>query len=165
MISELTTYTITATNTAGSLDATVDITVNDIPPATVTYTPNAFVETKNTAMVSVTPTTTGGTVVSWSVDPALPSGLSLDTSTGKISGTPTVISESTTYTITTTNTAGSLDATVDITVNDIPPATVTYTPNAFVETKNTLMTSVTPTTTGGTVVSWSVDPALPMTFS
>mgnify|MGYP003313835119 CR=1 FL=1 len=138
IVSASATYTVTATNSGG--DDTVELTIEviDIPPATITYSPNAFVETRGTAMISVTPSTTGGTVVSWSIDPALPSGLSLDTSTGEISGTPTVISDLTTYTITATNTGGSLDVTVDITVNDIIPSAITYSSNAYVETKDSL---------------------------
>ena len=144
-------------------DDTVELTIEviDIPPATITYNPNAFVETRGTAMVSVTPSTTGGAVVSWSIDPALPNGLSLDTSTGEISGTPTVISELTTYTITATNTGGSLDVTVDITVNDIIPSSITYSSSSYVGTKDTSMTTGAPTVGGGPVVTWSVSPSLP----
>ena len=161
VVSASATYTVTATNSGG--DDTVELTIEviDIPPATVTYNPNAFVETRGTAMISVTPSTTGGTVVSWSIDPALPSGLSLDTSTGEISGTPTVISDLTTYTITATNTGGSLDVTIDITVNDIIPSAITYSSNAYVETKDSSMTTGVPTVGGGPVVTWSISPALP----
>ena len=42
----------------------------------------------NTAIMPLTPTVVGQ-VASYSVSPALPAGLSLDTSTGVISGTPT----------------------------------------------------------------------------
>ena len=161
VVSASATYTVTATNSGG--DDTVELTIEviDIPPATVTYNPNAFVETRGTAMISVTPSTTGGAVVSWSIDPALPSGLSLDTSTGEISGTPTVISDLTTYTITATNTGGSLDVTIDITVNDIIPSAITYSSNAYVETKDSSMTTGVPTVGGGPVVTWSVSPGLP----
>ena len=49
----------------------------------------------------------GGPVVSWSITPALPAGLSFNTSTGEINGTPTAVSPSATYTITATNAGGS----------------------------------------------------------
>ncbi|EHR76496.1 MAG: putative PE-PGRS family protein [uncultured Candidatus Poseidoniales archaeon] len=39
-------------------------------------------------MTTATPTVNGGTITSWSVSPSLPAGLSLDSSTGAISGTP-----------------------------------------------------------------------------
>ena len=164
VVSASATYTVTASNSGGDDEVELTIEVIDIPPATITYNPNAFVETRGTAMVSVTPSTTGGAVVSWSIDPALPNGLSLDTSTGEISGTPTVISELTTYTITATNTGGSLDVTIDITVNDIVPSSITYSSSSYVETKDSSMTTGVPTVGGGPVVTWSVSPSLPNWF-
>jgi hypothetical protein len=62
--------------------------------------------TVGTAIASLTPTVTG-TVSSFSVAPALPTGLALDTTTGTISGTPTAAAASTAYTITATNGGGS----------------------------------------------------------
>jgi hypothetical protein len=55
-------------------------------------------------------------VVSYSVSPALPAGLTLNTSTGILSGTPTTLTAASNYTITATNTGGSTDAWVSITV-------------------------------------------------
>ena len=72
-------------------------------------------------MTTTTPTTTGGTVTTWSVSPSLPAGLSLASSDGAISGTPTAVSSSATYTITGTNTGGSTSTTVTIQVNDVAP--------------------------------------------
>ena len=65
-------------------------------------------------MTTVTPTANGGTIVSFSVSPSLPAGLSLDTSTGAISGTPTAVTSSASYTITATNTGGTDTASVTI---------------------------------------------------
>ena len=62
-------------------------------------------------MSTLTPTTSGGTVTSWSVSPSLPAGLSLDSSTGAISGTPSAVTSSAAYTITASNTGGSDTAT------------------------------------------------------
>jgi hypothetical protein len=60
------------------------------------------------------PTSSGGAVVSYSVSPALPAGLTLNTSTGIISGTPTTLTEASNYTITATNTGGSTTASLSI---------------------------------------------------
>jgi uncharacterized repeat protein (TIGR01451 family) len=109
----------------------------------------------------VTPTVSGGPITSWSVSPSLPAGLSLDSSTGAISGTPTAVTSSATYTITASNTGGSDAATVTIEVNDVAPTAISYSPNSFTLTKGTAMTTVTPTSTGGTVTSWTVSPSLP----
>ena len=73
-------------------------------------------------MTTETVTSTGGAVVSYSVSPSLPAGLALDTSTGSISGTPTAITSSATYTITATNTGGTDTASMTIIVNDVAPS-------------------------------------------
>jgi uncharacterized repeat protein (TIGR01451 family) len=156
-------YTITATNTGGTDTASVTITVNDIAPS-ITYGTNSFTLTKGTAMTTETVTSTGGTVVSYSVSPSLPAGLALDTSTGAISGTPTAVTSSASYTITATNTGGTDTASVTITVNDIAPS-ISYGTTSYTLTKGTAMTTATVTSTGGTVVSYSVSPSLPAGLS
>ena len=155
------TYTITASNTGGSDSVDISIVVNDIIPSEVAYSPNSFVETKGTAMTAVTPTYNGGTVTSWAIHPALPNGISIDATTGEISGNPTMLSTLTTYTVYANNTGGSATTTIDITVNDIIPSSIIYSPDWFVITKGSPMNAVTPTVQGGPVVTWSIDPALP----
>ena len=79
-------YTVTATNTGGSDTASLTITVNDVAPL-IGYSPSSFTLTKGSAMSTATPTLyTTGQVDSWTVSPTLPAGLSLDASTGAISG-------------------------------------------------------------------------------
>ena len=159
VVSPATTYTITAINSGGSVSANTVITVNDVAPSGLAYTtPNIF--RKGVAITALTPTVSGGTVVSYSISPALPNGLTLNTSNGTISGTSTVISSTRTYTVTATNTGGSTTANLVITVNDIAPSNLSYnTPNTFY--KNAQILSLTPTVSGGTVVSYSISPSLP----
>ena len=65
-----------------------------------------------------TPTISGGTVVSYSVTPPLPTGLTLNTTTGAISGTPTVRFSASNYTVTALNSVGTTrSCTVRIGVN------------------------------------------------
>ena len=160
------TYTITARNSGGTGTTTVTIVVNDAVPV-IAYSPSSFTLTKGTAMTTVTPTTSGGTIVSWSISPTLPTGLAFDTSTGAISGTPTVLSVSAVYTVTATNTGGSNTAAVTIVVNDEVP-TIAYSPNDLTITNNTASSDLplSPTITGsGTITSWAISPALPSGLS
>ena len=155
------TYTITATNAGGSDSTTVSITVNDVAPSSITYTPSSLSLTKDVTMSAVTPTSSGGAVTSWSISATLPAGLNFDTSTGAISGTPTSLSTSTSYTVTATNTGGSATAIVTISVNVAAPSSITYSPSSLTLAKGVAMTTVTPSASGGPVVSWAISPSLP----
>jgi hypothetical protein len=164
-IQSATMHTITATNTGGSTTTTISITVNDAPPSGLTYTGSPFTYTKGTAISPAIPTSVGGTPTSYGVSPTLPLGLSLNTTTGTISGTPTVIQTTTTYTITATNAVGSTTATVSITVNDAAPSALIYTGSPFAYTINTVITAAIPTNSGGSPTSYSVSPTLPSGLS
>jgi hypothetical protein len=74
-------------------------------PSALSYT-SPVTTTQGAAMTSLTPKVTG-TVTGYSVSPALPAGLSLNTAGGTISGTPTASAAQSTYTITAANAAGS----------------------------------------------------------
>jgi hypothetical protein len=109
-------YTVTATNSDGSATASVSITVNDVPPSALTYSGNPVTYTQGTAITSNSPTSIGGAVVSYAVSPALPAGLTLDSSTGVINGTPSAVTPTASYTITATNSGGSTTASLSIAV-------------------------------------------------
>ena len=74
----------------------------------------------NAAMNGYTVNSSGGTVASYSLTGTLPAGVSFSTTTGRITGTPTVTQTATTYTITATNISGSGTATFTLTVLQIP---------------------------------------------
>jgi hypothetical protein len=162
-ISATTTYTVTATNAGGSGTTTITITVNPVPPS-ISYSPSANTYIVGTAISSWSPTNTGGAATSWAISPALPAGLSFNTGTGVITGTPTAVSSSTTYTVTATNAGGSGTCTITITVNPQAPV-ISYTPSANIYTVNSAITAWSPTNTGGAATSWSISPALPAGLS
>ncbi|OCX53028.1 hypothetical protein BEL04_01550 [Mucilaginibacter sp. PPCGB 2223] len=71
------------------------------------------------------------------ITPSLPAGLSMDGTTGAISGTPTVASASTNYTITAFNSGGGTSTTLNITVNAQPAIGTTGTLSALSTTYGT----------------------------
>jgi hypothetical protein len=115
-VAALASYTITATNSAGSTTAAVQIVVNAAAPANLSYPQTTITANVGQSIATDTPTVTG-TVNSYSVSPALPAGLSLSASTGAISGIPTAVTTQASYTVTAANSAGSTTASVQIVVN------------------------------------------------
>jgi len=118
-------FTVTCTDDAIRVTATIFIR---IAAATATIAP-ATQTVSGTTGVAIAPTTaysdTELGAKTFSVSPALPSGLSLNSSTGVISGTPTLASASTTYTVTATD--GILTATATVTITVTSPVTTTTT--------------------------------------
>ncbi len=93
----------------------------------------------------------------YTISPSLPTGLSFDGSTGTISGTATVTSAATTYTITATNMAGSSSTTISISTV-APPTVTTFTPTTaltgtIVTIKGTKFTGATAISFGGTAAT------------
>jgi hypothetical protein len=91
----------------------------------LTYSTNPAEYTVGTAITPNVPKISSGSVMSYSVTPSLPSGLSLDTSTGIISGTPIAVTETATYKITARNSGDSVTITLSITVTCAPNCTTT----------------------------------------
>ncbi len=115
-----------------------------------------------TPVSPLSPTVTGS-VASYSVTPALPAGLQLNSTTGQISGTPGAATPNTIYTVTATNAGGSATAALAIQVNEAPPA-IQYS-NATLALTTGVPVTLTPTNTGGPATSWSIAPALPVGLS
>jgi hypothetical protein len=76
-------------------------------PTSVTFTPATLANGNVGTPYSVTISSSLGAGATYSISPALPAGLSLNASTGEISGTPTVTSPLTTYTVTATRASGA----------------------------------------------------------
>jgi len=130
-------------------------------PANLTYATNPAVFTVGQAITPDLPSSTGGTPARYSVTPSLPAGLSLSSSTGAVSGTPTAITATATYTVTATNSAGGTTAGLIITVNDAAPTGLTYSSPTAAYARGAAIAANTPSHTGGTPTGYSVEPALP----
>lgn len=99
------------------------------PPSSLSYSSSSLSFTAGVTITNLSPTVTGS-VTSYSVAPALPAGLSLNTTTGVISGTPSVAAASANYTITATNSGGSTTTTITVVVAEPAPTSVP-TPMAY----------------------------------
>ena len=102
-------YTVTATNTGGSTTASLSVTVNDVPPSSLVYANAIATYTVGIAIAPNVPTIGGGAVLGYTVSPALPPGLTLDPTTGVVTGTPTAVAPSALHLVTATNSGGSTD--------------------------------------------------------
>jgi hypothetical protein len=98
-------YQVTATNVSGSTNTTVALTVNDVAPE-ISY-PESQYNWSTGSTLSLTPASTGGAVVTWTISPALPAGVTLDATTGVISGSPDTATAASGYTVTATNSGGA----------------------------------------------------------
>ena len=146
----------------GNLTGELIITIIEGAPTNLTYSDNSASYPVGYAITTNTPAASGGNVASYSVSPALPAGLSLNTTTGDITGTPTTLQSSANYTITATNVAGSGTKQISITVTNSAPAALSYVTVSARYTVGASITANTPIITGGgTPTSYSVNPALP----
>lgn len=160
------TYTVTGSNGAGNTSFGLVLTVvsNLQAPSNLSYTTPVSYGT-GTAITPNTPTVSGGAVATWSISPALPTGLVFNTGTGAITGTPIQTAVQATYTVTASNAAGSTTAAISITVVLGAPANLSYSNNPNIAYINTAIQSMQPSSTGGPVASYSVSPALPAGLS
>ena len=97
-------------------------------------------------------------IYGYSISPDITDGLNFNTSTGEISGTPTLVLTRTMYTITAKNYGGTSTTYVNITVNDASPS-ISYPQNDLTLTKGNGMGTVSPTNNGGAADSWAISPS------
>jgi DNA-binding beta-propeller fold protein YncE len=154
-------YTVTASNAGGSATVALSIAVNDVAPSALAYAVNPATYTVGVAIAPNAPSASGGRVVAWSVSPALPAGLSLDTSTGVISGTPSALAPSAAYRVTATNSGGSAHVDVTLEVNALAPASIAYAVNPAAYFATVAIEPNDPSFTGGQPSAWEVSPDLP----
>ena len=88
------------------------------PTNYITYSPSNIIALKSITNINIPPVYSGYSITNYSISPSLPNGVSLNTTTGVISGIPTVTIPQTTFTITGTNSGGSTTSSFRLTVND-----------------------------------------------
>ncbi len=160
-----TTYQVTITDASNTTaSSNFSLTVNSAVTATEAIP--ATMLTVGQSPASFTPVTaTGGTApLTYSISPSLPAGLSLNTSTGAITGMPTAASPQTMYTVTITDgNQATGTASFSLTVNSALTATSVNTETLSVNQ----MASFAPVTgSGGTApLHYSIAPSLSAALS
>ena len=135
----------------GKLEGEPGGTIVSAPTITTESLPAGTVNQPYTA-----PLTATGNNIAWSVSGDLPAGLTLDTSTGTISGTPTTVGTST-LTVKATNSAGDASKQFSLTINAVPVTSVSLNKNALSLTvggNETLTATVEPETATDKTVTW-----------
>jgi len=139
------TVTLSATNSVGTGTETLTLTITGVPLITSATTANGKVGSAFSYQIAATntPTSFGAT--------GLPAGLSVNTTTGLISGTPTGAGGTSTVTLSATNSVGTGTGTLTLTVVgfSVTPGTATLT---SLQTEQFTSTA--------SPVSWSVDGAV-----
>ena len=97
-----------------TLVLTAEITVPEITPYTVSQS-----LTNGTEMTDINFSSIGGYIVSMEIHPELPNGLSFNSQSGRISGTPLEVIPETTFTVFANNSAGSGTASVILSVVEL----------------------------------------------
>jgi len=164
-VSQSGSYTVEAVSAQQitTLSEPVVVTVSALPA--ISYASATYSFIRNNTITNLSPVLGSGspTPSSYSVSPALPTGLSLNTTTGVISGRPTALTTPTDYTVTATTAAGcSTTFTLNLEVkNDAPPLNLVYNPNTQTVRQGTAITNMVPTVGGGAVITYTIAPSLP----
>ena len=160
------TITIRATNSEGDADWTVDFTTTAAltAPSFADSTGDAQTWTQNVAITDITvPAANGNPSPTYAAVGALPTGISFDTGTRVLSGTPTVVGNGT-ITIRATNSEGMADWTVAYTTGAplVAPAFADDTGDAQTWTVGTAITDISvPSATGNPTPTYAAVGTLP----
>ncbi|NEI69225.1 autotransporter domain-containing protein [Rhizobium lusitanum] len=161
------TYTVTVTDTNGATASnTFGLTVNGPPTATQAIASVAL--TSGRAATAFTPVTgSGGTApLTYSISPALPAGLSINASTGAVTGTPTTSLTATTFVVTVTDSNSTTASNNFILIVNSPVAASQAVASATLTANHAASTFVPVTGSGGTApLAYGISPVLPAGLS
>ncbi len=177
----MTAYTYTATANGRTATLMFNLTVGQTPPNAPMFASGAAISammgTVNMAFTSSAlpmATVAGGGAITYTLTPALPAGLTFNSSTRMISGTPTVAMAMTAYTYTATANGRTATLMFNLTVGQTPPNAPMFASGAAISammgTVNMAFTSSAlpmATVAGGGAITYTLTPALPagLTFN
>ncbi len=150
----------------------------DSKSPTITYVSDRYSFWEGSSIAETTPTVSATPLTNCTSSPTLPDGLSIDSSTCMISGTPTAIQDATDFTITASNSYGTGSTRISIEI--LPPGSspssgpvsgsggapaLSYTTAPYIFTRNSVITTVVPSSGGGPFSNCVASPALPSGLS
>jgi 6-phosphogluconolactonase (cycloisomerase 2 family) len=125
------------------------------PPVALSYADSAPTYDLCGDITPNTPSHAGGVATAYSIQPALPAGLSFDTTTGVISGAPSAISASATYTVVASNAYGQASTDLTLEVAHELPTGLEY-PDLAQELGRGVFVELVPQLAAGYGTTWSV---------
>ncbi|QQX87730.1 putative Ig domain-containing protein [Cupriavidus necator] len=111
-------YTVTGSNAAGSdiAELSIEVQAQETAPAGLQYTTSNPTYIVGRPIAVDMPQSTGGLITEFAISPPLPPGMSLNTVSGAITGTPRNAQAQTTFTMSGSNGAGRVTTQVLITI-------------------------------------------------
>jgi hypothetical protein len=153
-ISPATLYTVTAHARVGSANGSVILRITT-PAPTLSYPDTTLSYVVGVAISPFAKTGATGIITSYSISPALPTGLSLNATTGKITGTPAAAVATTDYVITATGPGGAARDTVPITTTVNAPS-IAFAADTVTFARGAEITPFRPVNSGGQILGWSI---------
>jgi gliding motility-associated-like protein len=92
-----------------------NLNIQTLAPPIISFVSSSYATVVNSTL-TINTINTGGSMVTYSISPALPTGFTFNTTTGVITGSSTVAFTAINYTVTATNAAGTSTATVSIAI-------------------------------------------------
>jgi alpha-tubulin suppressor-like RCC1 family protein len=151
-----TTYTIYTNNSIGQTNFSLTLSIQ-IP---LDYPTNSLILLRDRVMAAETPNIANGEFLPLTITPNLIEGITLDSTTGVLSGIPLYNSTLTNYTITLSNSSGFYSISISIVIYE-PAANISYLAAPFSFTRGVDIGEHTPVVEGGVIEFWQVEPSLP----
>lgn len=161
-------YRLTAANSYSSGTKDIQVIIQAREAISIAYSGSPFSLVRDTTMTTSTPVVSGPAGLAYSISPALPAGLNLNTASGVLSGTPTVYNANTSYTVTASEGVCSNSQTTSVSIFvDEKPLVISLATTAYSFVWGDVITSFKPSVSasGSSATSWTVVPVSPATNS